>query len=186
MGYEMSEQALDELCRRNPDVFVRTGTRSWGLIGAGAERNEKGEDNQAASRYRITDCVADILHDSPDGLSLAELIREVRRIIPSAAEQTVKLYLTTLQPERFESVGGDKFKLRREYVDFLENHANLEPTIDVLTRVLREAEAPLSMKEIIRRCEEIQFVSHTAIRGYLSQNYGGRFRRLIIGKYTIA
>jgi len=186
MGHEMSEQALDELCRRNPDVFIRTGARSWGLIGAGAELNETGEENQLAIRYRITDCMADILHDSPDGLSFAELIREVRRIIPSAAEQTIRLYLTTLQPERFQSVGGDKFKLRREYVDFLENRINLEPTIDVVTRVLGEAEAPLSIKEIIRRCEEIQFVSHTAIRGYLSQNYGGRFRRLNNGKYTIA
>lgn len=185
IGHEISEQALDEMCRRNPDVFVRTGPRSWGLIGAGAERNEK-EENQEDVKRRITDCMADILQNSPQGLSLAELLRKVRRIVPSAAEQTVRLYLTTLHKERFESVGCDRFRLRREYLDFVENRTNLEATIDIVTRVLREAEAPLSIKEIIRRCEEVQFVSHTAIRGYLSQNYGARFRRLDNGKYVAA
>jgi len=185
IGYEISEQALGEICRRNPDVFIQPGLRSWGLIGAGARTNGK-KGNQADIGYRIADCMVDILHNSPDGLPLGELVREVRRIVPSAAEQTVRLYLTTLHPERFESTRGDRFKIRQKYIDSLEERVNQEPTIDIVTRVLREAEAPLSTNEIIRRCEKVQFVSHAAVRGYLSQNYDGRFRRLDNGKYVAA
>jgi hypothetical protein len=120
----------------------------------------------------------------PEGLAVTELVREVRRRVPTAAEQTVRLYLTTLHPERFEKTLGNKFKLRQRYIEFLGQPDNGESTIGLLTRILREAEAPLSLEEIINRCEQAQFVSYSAIRGYLSQNYGGMFRRLDNGKYV--
>jgi len=182
-GYEMAEQALDELCRRSPDVFVRTGPRSWGLIGAGAITNE-GQEDQPNIGVGIADCMTDVMLKSPDGLRLTDLIREVRKIIPSAAEQTIRIYLTTLHPERFEHASDNRYRLKQKYLEFLEKPDNREPTINILTRVVREAEAPLSTDEIIARCEQIQFVSHSAIRGYLTQNYDGRFKRLDNGKYT--
>jgi hypothetical protein len=66
-GFYITEQALDELCRRNSDVFVRTGPRSWGLIGAGAMASQDDISRSVVQQVRIIDALTEILLQSPEG-----------------------------------------------------------------------------------------------------------------------
>ena len=184
-GYQMTEQALDEFCRRNSNIFSRTGSRSWGVIGAGAMPGI-GDSTPKESNRTIIDRLTDVLHEHSGGLSFPELLYAVRETVPKAAEQTVRIYLNTVHSERFEKVTGQRYRLRDSYLEYLANPKVIEPTIDLLTTTMEEAGTPLSIPEIIRLCNNTQFVSQSAIRGYLYQNYGGRFHRTTDGKFVLA
>ena len=92
-AFSMSEPALEQLCRRNADVFVRTGPRSWGVVGAGASPNPDRVARPGTQHGTIINCVTETLQGVPAGLTLGEVVRQVRREVPTAAETTVKLYL---------------------------------------------------------------------------------------------
>ena len=62
-------------------------------------------------------------------MTLGEVVRQVRREVPTAAEITVKLYLNTLHySDRFEKTAGHRFKLSQSYLDHLNHEPRTGPT----------------------------------------------------------
>lgn len=177
-GLTMNEHSLAELCKRSPEIFVRSNDISWGLIGCGAiKQSAEVPKRHYRGQSRIIDLITSALEDSPDSLHLQDIVQIVRNTIPNASETTIRLYLNTLHRHRFEANMDGTFRLSREY----ENHLiDMEQgtVLDLLVEVLGQADYPLNIEQIIERCLAVRFVSETAIRAYLIQNYGGLFRRV--------
>jgi hypothetical protein len=184
-GEAVSEQAFDATCDRYPMVFVRTGPTSWGLVGAGAAPASIRRGAPSAPG-EIIELVTDAVLSAETGLTLEEVITEVREQREDVSAVTIKLYLNYFHSERFVLGPDGRYRIDARYLEHLRSPGARPSTIDILTQVVRDAAAPLSVDEIIAMCESVAFVDRSAIRGYLSNNYGGRFRKLTDGRYVSA
>lgn len=184
LGELQTEHAIDATCKRFPNIFIATGSQRWGLIGAGSALWANNEVTDS-DNVKITDCITNLLMKYRE-MSLDDLVQEVRRLVPNASAYTISLYVNTTHTERFTANQNGKYRLTDRYLDYLINPKEQLPTIDILMKTMEESEEPLDVKEIIKRCEEKGFVSHSALRTYLVQNYKGRFLRLDNGRYILS
>jgi hypothetical protein len=183
-GFIMNEHNANEICRRNPDVFIQTDENYWGVIGCGAVKKEQTSEKSNRDE-RIVDVMTRALLVTKDGLTIQELIRRVRETVPNASENTVKIYLVNLHRDRFEETANGKYVLSKRFLTHLADPSEQETVISLVIRVLKEADNPLYVDEIIERCQQRQFVAESAIRGYLAQNYRELFQKHEGGKYSL-
>ena len=119
IGINITEHTIEAICRRYPNVFIITGARHWGLIGAGSALSTS-KEKKTISDVSIIDYITQILINSPGGIGFSELVREVRGKIPSASEQTIRVYLNNIHKERFETIRHETYKLSDRYTEYLE------------------------------------------------------------------
>ena len=187
-GGSWSDRAVDAVCERMPIVFVRTGARSWGLIGAGATENLTiaEQRTERLEHGAMIAMVTEAVMRASDGITEQEVLSYLRDRIPDASPSTVALYLNHFHGERFERGDDGFYRITDKYRSHLSDPPTSQSTIDLLTRLLGEASGPLDAEEIIARCELVQYVDHSAVLGYLGQNYRGLFRQLEDGRWMLA
>jgi hypothetical protein len=181
-GVLTSQGGVDEVCRRFPGIFVRTGRTSWGLTGAGAQEYVNVEDDKLEHGTTINLLVS-VLESSPNSLNFREIIQQMRAIEPSIREQSVRIYLNQIHADRFVEKNGyytlsDLEEIRAE------TDLSFGVTIRVLLQVMENAERPLTEVEIIDRCQSISPVAGSALKGYLQQNYRNYFQKLDDGRFV--
>jgi len=269
-NYKSRARVIDNLCKRNTQVFVQTDSTSWGLLGAGAMALVSDEQDQSnlglvmyavkeirktkspvtkldvidwlsdycssrvvrihidealrdgylidqRRRYnrndlhiglelplhdrvegplnsgplllkhgRLSALVLEVLEGEPQGLTENEITRYVRQRRPEASAISIGIYLQYTFNDLVGVTPTGRYRLLSHSGPTGKIVSDSPSTIDTLTRVLSEASEPLPVDEIIARCEQIRRVRYSAIRGYLSQNYGDRFRSDGGGRYSIA
>lgn len=182
-GIRTMETSVNELCKRYPEIFVRSGPSRWGLIGAGAQYSDAKAEKKLDHGTTI-DLLVEVLEKSSEPLPIHEIISRMRQIAPEIKEMSVRVYLYTLHADRFVQEDG-LFTLSDSYLKRRELAAELPwgATIKILERVMAESNVPLALDEIVSRCQEHLPVDPAAIRSYLEQNYRNWFRKLPEGKY---
>jgi RNA polymerase sigma factor (sigma-70 family) len=180
-GARTSEHGLNELCKRFPEIFVRSGPARWGLIGAGALFSDS-QDELKLDHGTTIDLLVEVVDEASEPIALHEIIAIMRGRAPEIKEMSVRLYLRTLHADRFVEKDG-RFSLSDSYKNRRNTELPFGATIKILEKVLSEANVPLTFDEIIKQCQSHLPVDPGAIRSYLEQNYRDWFRKLPEGKY---
>ena len=184
-GNPGTEHALNALAARLPRVFIQTARAAWGLPALFGEPYEPVEESDH-EHGATTDALEIVMTEAEGPLKLNEIVQRVRQQLPDALELTIRLYLVTHHTDRYDAHDDGTFTINKGYLGRKASPLIHGETIETLMNVMNDADRPLSIEEIVRRCSLIKPVSHVAIRGYLLQNYGGRFDRLSDGTYGLA
>jgi len=182
-GVRISEHGLEAFCSRYPEIFIKSGMTSWGLIGAGATPFDAAIAPKL-DHGTTSDLLVWVLDEAEEALQLHEIIGRMREIEPLIKEMSVRLYLNTLNADRFTNTDG-YYQLSENYQSRRNIKLPFGATIKTLIKVLTDAEQPLSLDEIVDECRQLLPIEPSAIRGYLDQNYHNLFRKLHTGKYVL-
>jgi len=150
------------------------------LIGANAKpaKPVNNDDTLAPSHGRVATMVTAAVQAFDQGISAQDILASVRSEVPTVAASTVNLYLDFTYRGRFDKGEDDRYRLSKQYSDFLLSTDSGEPTIDIVRRVMHDATSPMTANEIIALCENIQYIERSAVRGYLVSGYSGEFSKI--------
>jgi len=131
--------------------------------------------------------VIEILSEGPlEGLSQNEILRRVRERHPDFPSNSLNVYLRHYSDRIERDPISNKYRLVNKSTDLPTDLSSLS-TINVLTNIMASSSSLLTVEEIFVRCKEIKSnIKASAIRGYLSGGYGGRFVRGQDGRYSIS
>jgi hypothetical protein len=177
------EHGVNEACKRSPEVFVATSPGAWGLVATFGEPFDPKAKKAPAGV--ISKTLEQVMVEADRPLYLNEILRRVRSIYSDATEMTVRLYLRSIQTDKYESLAEDTYSVRESFLEARNHPQEFGQTIATLMQVMNDADRPLTLNEIVDRCSDIGQFSHMAIRGYISGNYRDKFEDLPDGTYRI-